>query len=264
VPFVQRVARNERGRDFAVGDIHGCAKAVEEGLRRLNFDVSCDRLFCCGDLIDRGPESLEVLRWLESPWFFSIRGNHDQMMLEAKDNQAAWDNWVNQGGQWAIYHSDEALEGFRQRLAELPIAMEIETRLGRIGLLHADLGERSWPDVIAALEALEQQPDVGVHSITQCLDPNYDTFVQALWGRKLAKVVVREALGSPWTSPHPMVAGIDGVVLGHTPTPHDKPLHAGNVWLLDTGAGKQGHLSFLDLQTGRTMTVALRPSGEPV
>ena len=57
-------ARNERGRDFVVGDIHGMFSALENFLEELSFDPGRDRLFSVGDLIDRGPESDPVLQWL--------------------------------------------------------------------------------------------------------------------------------------------------------------------------------------------------------
>ncbi|MGY0658121.1 metallophosphoesterase [Bordetella bronchiseptica] len=36
-------------------------------------------MFSVGDLADRGPESVDVLKWLERPWFHAICGNHDRM-----------------------------------------------------------------------------------------------------------------------------------------------------------------------------------------
>ena len=62
-----RFARNERGRDFAVGDIHGCFSDLARGLKAIGFDEKADRLFSVGDLVDRGPESTHALEWLASP-----------------------------------------------------------------------------------------------------------------------------------------------------------------------------------------------------
>ena len=52
-----RFAQNTVGRDFAVGDIHGCFTELQRGLDAIGFDPSTDRLFSVGDLVDRGPES---------------------------------------------------------------------------------------------------------------------------------------------------------------------------------------------------------------
>ena len=74
---LQRFERNRIGRDFAVGDIHGCFTALQIALDAIGFSPETDRLFCAGDLVDRGPGSHLVVDWLDKPWFFSTRGNHE-------------------------------------------------------------------------------------------------------------------------------------------------------------------------------------------
>lgn len=74
---------NTQGRDFVVGDIHGCFYLLEVFLATdtVNFDESCDRVFSLGDLCDRGPESERVSKFLRKPRFHALRGNHEHMML---------------------------------------------------------------------------------------------------------------------------------------------------------------------------------------
>ena len=72
---------NPNGRDFVVGDIHGCWSKLTDDLKQLNFNFDTDRLFCTGDLVDRGPESHLALEWLAYPWFHSVRGNHEDMAI---------------------------------------------------------------------------------------------------------------------------------------------------------------------------------------
>ena len=69
-----KIPRNERGRDFAVGDVHGHFSRLQEGLDRLGFDPARDRLFSVGDLVDRGPENEAALEWLAQPWFHAVQG----------------------------------------------------------------------------------------------------------------------------------------------------------------------------------------------
>lgn len=76
---VQRFQLNANGRDFAVGDIHGHFDRLEVALAAVRFSPEKDRLFSVGDLVDRGPESADVLKWLERPWFHPICGNHELM-----------------------------------------------------------------------------------------------------------------------------------------------------------------------------------------
>jgi serine/threonine protein phosphatase 1 len=64
---LQRFARNTQGRDFAVGDIHGCFSKLDAALCQVRFSPVHDRLFAVGDLVDRGPESAQVLEWLDQP-----------------------------------------------------------------------------------------------------------------------------------------------------------------------------------------------------
>ena len=83
-PRIQRVAANSQGRDFVIGDLHGCLDQLQDKLNSASFAPERgDRLFAVGDLVDRGPDSLGCLKLLREPWFFSVLGNHDQMLLDA-------------------------------------------------------------------------------------------------------------------------------------------------------------------------------------
>ena len=68
---------------YAVGDIQGCYEPLVQLLDRVNFDQSKDTLLCVGDLVNRGPQSLEVLRLLKSlnNQCVSVLGNHDIHLL---------------------------------------------------------------------------------------------------------------------------------------------------------------------------------------
>lgn len=75
-------SRNEVGRDFVIGDIHGDLVGLDLTLSMLDFDIRTDRLFCTGDLVDRGRNSYSVLSLVLlqlRPWFFSTLGNHEVM-----------------------------------------------------------------------------------------------------------------------------------------------------------------------------------------
>jgi len=64
---------------FAVGDIQGCYDPLIKLLAKAGFDQSKDSLLCVGDLINRGPDSLKVLRFLKNldNQCVTVLGNHD-------------------------------------------------------------------------------------------------------------------------------------------------------------------------------------------
>lgn len=136
---VARFKPNTLGRDIAVGDIHGCFTKLKKSLERIRFNPSKDRLFSVGDLVDRGPESHQVLDWLDLPWFHAICGNHEQLTWRRAIGQAIQevDHRVH-GGLWLDDCTPDEQSLIAQRLQALPLAMEIETPLGLVGMVHAD------------------------------------------------------------------------------------------------------------------------------
>jgi bis(5'-nucleosyl)-tetraphosphatase (symmetrical) len=108
---------------YAVGDIQGCYRSFATLLDRLNFDPSADRLWLVGDLVNRGPDSLSVLRRVAElgASTTSVLGNHDLHLLATAAG-------VRRGG------SRDTL----QQVLDAPDADELLDWLRRRPLLHYD------------------------------------------------------------------------------------------------------------------------------
>ncbi len=82
------------GRRIFVGDVQGCLDPLQHLLREVAFDASRDRLYLTGDLVERGPDSLGVLRLLRELDAHCVLGNHDLRWLELgriqDDGLARW------------------------------------------------------------------------------------------------------------------------------------------------------------------------------
>lgn len=215
-----KVARNELGRDFAVGDLHGHFSRLQASLDQLGFDPSRDRLFSVGDLVDRGPENEAVLDWLERPWFYAVQGNHeDYAIRHVRTGRVDVDNWRGYGGGWFLDLPAERQKVYAEAFAQLPIAIEVETRDGAVGLLHADCPVLFWPRLESALQDRYQR-----------------TSAACQWSRDRLRQMDRTG-----------IRGVRAVVAGHTPVA--APLLLGNVYHIDTEGWKAGYFTFLDLES---------------
>jgi len=88
-------------RTIAIGDIHGCAHALEALLEEIHLHPD-DVLVCLGDFIDQGRETRDVIDLLihlrTRCQLVTIRGNHEEMLLAALENERAKSSWLMFGG----------------------------------------------------------------------------------------------------------------------------------------------------------------------
>ena len=232
--FFRRFERNTTGRDFVVGDIHGCFDRLRAAMRKAGFREATDRLFSVGDMVDRGPSSHEAVEWLERPWFFAVRGNHEQMAIEADLGQVDPQLHVINGGLWFYGLSESERAATARVFAELPYAIEVETADGTFGLVHAEVPGDDWKEFRESL----QRADYG-------LPPNFDHIERfALWGRDVIR----------GRSPFNGVANIDRVYVGHTPVKDWQIV--GNVHYIDTGACFGRHLTLACMSDGMVVQEA--------
>ena len=137
------------GRIFIVGDLHGCLVALLRALNHVEFDASNDILISTGDLVDRGRDSLGCLRLLKEPWFYAVKGNHDEMLLAHLGKPVGLRLRLQAqlySGQWLSgLSSQERIElaSLAPLLDALPTVIEVEggeasTGLDRFFVMHAE------------------------------------------------------------------------------------------------------------------------------
>ena len=205
--FVRRLDANQLGRDFVVGDVHGCFDELSVELKGLSFDREIDRLFSVGDLVDRGPDSAAVIEWLTQPWFYAVRGNHEQMALDYLVGDLDSRDYQKYGGAWFLELSPQEQRRIAAQFDVLPIVLEVKTSSGLVGIVHGDCPFASWAELIAELNG-----DDALLVADACL-----------YSRE--RITTNDESG---------VAGLANMFVGHTPV--QRPILLGNVHYIDTGA----------------------------
>lgn len=71
----------KRERVIIVGDVHGCLDELLELLQKCDYDKQRDELVLVGDLVNKGPKSVEVVQHVRKNNILCVRGNHDDAAL---------------------------------------------------------------------------------------------------------------------------------------------------------------------------------------
>jgi serine/threonine protein phosphatase 1 len=146
--FIKRLPRNMKGKDYIVGDLHGCYDELIGALTKIGFNYDVDRLFSVGDLIDRGPKNAECLGLLREKWFHAVRGNHEMMFYYGKRYWEFDRMWFNNGGHWASGFPTGTLDLWRQQVWELPGIIVVGKGKNRFNVLHAEPEVREVPETL--------------------------------------------------------------------------------------------------------------------
>jgi bis(5'-nucleosyl)-tetraphosphatase (symmetrical) len=95
---------------WAIGDLQGCYGPTQRLLEKIRFDPARDRLWFCGDLVNRGGESLETLRLVHSLREQSVvvLGNHDLSLLAISERRPEDQRKVNPDLQRVLFADDSA------------------------------------------------------------------------------------------------------------------------------------------------------------
>lgn len=204
-------------RLLALGDIHGCLAALESLLGFLELQES-DRIVALGDYVDRGPDSRRVLDRMillhELGRLIPLRGNHELMMLRAREDWTIDDFWRGYGGV-------ETLASYAP--------------LDRPGHLN-DVPDRHWKFLAqSCLDYHETEHHIFVHA---GVDPREDLQGQS----------EEELFWKALSNRGPHKSG-KTVICGHNIQRRGQPLHLGHTICIDTGAYDGGWLTALDVHS---------------
>lgn len=208
------------GRVLVVGDIHGCFSQLEEELKNIGFDRNTDTLLSVGDLVDRGFESEKVIDYLSEPWFYAIRGNHEQMAIDYFNGGEAG-HYVRNGGRWftELTRSRQAIYA-TEYFEKLPFVFSVKTKkYNKVGIVHAACLYDDWDKVESYLSNNSRNTNI-----------NKDF----LWDRtKLNRF------------DDTIIANVDLVIHGHTTVKSQYQL--GNSLYIDTGAVFGNKLTIVEI-----------------
>ena len=134
---------------WAIGDLQGCLGPTERLVERIGFDPARDRLWFCGDLVNRGGESLETLRYVHSLRANAsvVLGNHDLSLLAISERREADQRKVNPDLQRVLFapDRDELLDWLRAQ----PL-VHADRELGWM-MVHAGLAPKWTADDALAM-----------------------------------------------------------------------------------------------------------------
>lgn len=216
----QRINGADWRNIWVVGDLHGCYTNLMGKLDELKFDPTHDLLISVGDLIDRGAENVECLELIDMPWFRAVRGNHEQMMIDALSPGGMPYHWVNNGGAWFFnldYDKENLAKALVRKATDLPLVIELVTGDNKIVICHADYPSNEY----AFGKPVDDQ--------------------QVIWNR--------ERVSDAQDGIAHEITGADLFIFGHTPA--RQPLKYANQMYIDTGAVFCGNLTLIQLQGGK-------------
>lgn len=158
---------------YAIGDVQGCYAPLRRLLDTLKFDSARDRLWFCGDLVNRGGRSLEVLRLVKSleESAVVVLGNHDLSLCSIAERSHTEQRRSNADLSRVLFSDDrdELIEWLRAR----PL-FHADRELG-FALVHAGLAPK-WTIELAEKRAREVE--------AKLRGPNYARLLKQMYGNK--------------------------------------------------------------------------------
>lgn len=238
---------------YVVGDIHGAAKALKQCLKRCKFDYEKDTLISLGDIVDGWTEVYEcVEELLKIKNLIAIRGNHDDVFV----------TWMNTGvHKWHWEQGASATAKSYIRHAERECTMA-ENYTGFVTNLttfdmptsHIDFFRGQHQYYIDSGHRCFVHGGFNRHEAFKGQKPIIYYWDRDLWNAALGyeSMIGDDGMHGKLKNRFKMKDDFAEVYIGHTATVNwgvDKPMRAANIYNLDTGAGFNGKLTIMDVET---------------
>lgn len=218
-------------RRLVIGDIHGGYNVMMQVLNRAKFNKDEDMLIAVGDYNDGWPDTVQVIDYLSSlPNFQGILGNHDDWLLEYLTYGIVDKWWLKNGGGTTLKSYDknsdqEKRDRHRDFLKSLPYFRVIDDKL----FVHGGV-------------PVSTEDPIDIHAVAKEV---------LTWDRDLV-YDMGYALRS-YRDPEFNIQPYKEVYIGHTSTQlisrDFKPISLQNVWAIDQGAGWNGKLTVIDIDS---------------
>jgi len=218
---------------YVVGDIHGRVKALKEVLEKSNFDYDNDTLISLGDVTDGGINTYKVVEeLLKIKNLIYVFGNHDEWFMNHIKSGWAEEIWLQQGGA-------ETLKSYGASVIKAKRHWEtsrLDTTNINIPITHQHFFNKGKYYYIKDNMLFVHggfRPEVGVKK---------ETRFNLIWDRDLIKYAQAGNTVKPY----------DWVFVGHTTTQTyglTQPIRYKNLYMMDCGAGWNGKLAIMDIDT---------------
>jgi len=214
---IQYFEENVEGRDFIIGDLHGCMDYLEALMSHVNFDKAKDRLFSVGDIIDRGPRCVDALNLIHEPWFHMVLGNHELMLSQCvlgSDPLTIHANrslWQHNGGDWSEGIDPLWLRNKAELICVLPRIIVVgKDSPSRFHVWHAEFVHPD-PNIVITNQYIDEEADLLLDDFVS-RNNTRDEFI--LWGRSM---IMYDAPARAKDPTRPIVQDCAPSYCGHTP-----------------------------------------------
>eukprot|EP00298_Acanthocystis_sp_HF-20_P002821 c13209_g1_i3.p1 GENE.c13209_g1_i3~~c13209_g1_i3.p1 ORF type:complete len:371 (+),score=180.01 c13209_g1_i3:28-1113(+) len=155
---------DEIKRAIIIGDVHGCCEELEELLKKCSFNEKTDTLIFVGDLVNKGPDNIGVLKLVRKLNAWVVRGNHDDKAVFVAVQSKVYPTQKKDTFSWT---SELGVDDI-QYLNKLPYSLKLPERFSKnnqpILIVHAgivpgvDLENQKLEDM-TTMRALKKQND---------------------------------------------------------------------------------------------------------